>query len=400
MHRSFSQSTLYIFVVAILCRLTGGAATAEMPTWQWAGWGGGGFYWSCVWHPTKDGVIYMGGDVTGVYKTEDKGLHWRLSTRGLTDYEVYSLAIAPKSPETVYVGTPSGYCKSTDGGEHWEFLQATGKDAQAITAERHKTVRGLAVDPTNSSVLYAGTPRGGLFKSSDGGQTWRQLNYLPAIEEKPTEPNTTSPAFTGQGALVLSYDSDEGDWNRNGRMEKHFDPPADWSSYTKLSARFFVPPKTPRLEGELAIQTGGKWAWQGGPFVAAKPGDWTELSLPLTGLKDLGQVRVVYFLVRSVQTGYQGTIHLDHVVLHGGPKGDVVLSDWEQAGDTEGWIANRKIKDATFIVGANQSATPGQSANRARCQQPFRPAQERRRWRDVAGTADTIECLERGAGSR
>jgi hypothetical protein len=82
MHRRFSQSTLCIFVVAILCRLTGGAAAAEIPTWQWAGWGGGGFYWSCAWHPTKDGVIYMGGDVTGVYKTEDKGLHWRLITRG------------------------------------------------------------------------------------------------------------------------------------------------------------------------------------------------------------------------------------------------------------------------------------------------------------------------------
>jgi len=61
----------------------------------------------------------MGGDVTGVYKTEDKGLHWRLITRGLADYEVYSLAIDPRSPETVYAGTPSCYCKSTDGGEHW-----------------------------------------------------------------------------------------------------------------------------------------------------------------------------------------------------------------------------------------------------------------------------------------
>ena len=341
--------------------LAAGAAAAEVPAWQWAGWGGGGFYWSCAWHPTKEGVLYMGGDVTGVYKTEDQGLHWRLITRGLTDYEVYSLAVDPRRPETVYAGTPSGYCKSTDGGEHWEFLKATGKDAQAITAERHKTVRGLAVDPTNSAILYAGTPRGGLFKSADGGQTWRRLDYLPALERKPAEPGPAAPAFTGQGALVLSYDSDEADWNRNGRAEKHFNPPADWSRYTKLSARFFVPPKTPRLEGELAIQTGDKWAWHGGPFVAAKPGEWNEVSLPLQGLQDLGQVRVVYFLVRSVQTGYQGTIHLDHVVLHGGPQGDVVLSDWEQAGDTEGWIANRKIKDATFVVGVNQSATPART---------------------------------------
>lgn len=358
MRRSCSQAMLRISIVAILCRLATGATAGETPTWQWAGWGGGGFYWSCAWHPTKAGVIYLGGDVTGVYKTEDQGLHWRLITRSLADYEVYSLAIDPKSPETVYAGTPSGYCKSTDGGEHWEFLQATGKSAQAITAERQKTVRGLAVDPTQSAVLYAGTPRGGLFKSGDGGQTWDQLDYLPALQKKTAEPRTASPAFTGKGALVLSYDSGEADWNRNGRAERHFNPPADWSSYTKLSARFYVPPKTPKLEGELAIQTGDKWAWQGGPFVAAEPGEWTEVSLPLKGLQNLGQVRVVYFLVRSVQTGYQGAIHLDNVVLHGGPQGDSVLSDWERAGDTEGWIANRKIEDATFIVGVNQSATP------------------------------------------
>ena len=49
---------------------------------------------------------------------------------------------------------------------------------------------------------------------------------------------------------------------------------------------------------------------------------------------------------------------LDHVVLHGADGGDVVLADWETPGDVEGWIANRTIKDATFVVQVRQSAAP------------------------------------------
>jgi photosystem II stability/assembly factor-like uncharacterized protein len=358
MRSNSSQTILRISILLGLGWSSTACPAAESHCWQWAGWGGGGFYWSCAWHPTKDGVIYMGGDVAGVYKTEDKGLHWRLSNRGLADYEVYSLAVDQQNPDTVYAGTPTGFCKSTDGGEHWEFLKATGKNALAITADRHKSVRALAVDPANGAVLYAGTPKGGLFKSLDGGQMWRKLDYLPAIQEKPKQPAAEPPAFSGKGSLVLSYDSDAADWNKNGRAEKHFDPPADWSGYSKVTARFCVPPRAPKLEGELAIQTGDKWVWQGGAFVAGKAGAWTELSLPLAGLKDLRQVRVFYFIVRSVQTGYQGEIYLDNVVLHGAAGSDVVLADWEKPGDAEGWIVNRKMKDATFMVQARQSAAP------------------------------------------
>jgi photosystem II stability/assembly factor-like uncharacterized protein len=126
----------------------------------------------------------------------------------------------------------------------------------------------------------------------------------------------------------------------------------------KVTARFFVPPRAPKLEAQLAIQTGEKWIWQGGPFVAGKPGTWTELSLPLAGLKELRQVRVLYVIVRSIETGYQGDLYLDNVVLHGESGTDLVLADWERAGDSEGWIANRKTKDATFVVQVRQSAAP------------------------------------------
>src|SRR5262249_44428454 len=70
--------------------------------WEPAGWGGGGRYCAAVFHPTRNGVIYMSGDVAGVYKTEDHGKNWRQINNGLADYGVYSLAVDRTKPETVY----------------------------------------------------------------------------------------------------------------------------------------------------------------------------------------------------------------------------------------------------------------------------------------------------------
>ena len=162
------------------------ACCAEAPVWEWAGWGGGGFYYSAVFHPAKDGVIYMGGDVCGVYKTEDHGLTWRLVNDGLADYGVFSLAVDRTAPETVYAATDGGLCKSTDGGAHWRLLPDTGKKALRITGEKGKSTRCVAVDPVNGKIVYAGSPAGKVYKSEDGGETWKTA-YEKAGENDPPE---------------------------------------------------------------------------------------------------------------------------------------------------------------------------------------------------------------------
>ncbi|MBM4047755.1 MAG: hypothetical protein FJ279_21845, partial [Planctomycetes bacterium] len=339
---------LLVAELAGLAVLIYGAGVAEPQagaSWQHTGWGGGGFFppagearpyggWSCAFHPTKDGVIYLGGDVGGAYRTDDKGLHWRFippagearpygGNNGLVDYGVYSLAVDRKNPDTVYAGTLGGLCKSTDGGAHWEFLPPAGearpyggkesaKDALDIRADRNKSVRAVAVDPSNGSVVYAGTPTGKIFppygrgapagdKSEDGGQSWRKLDYLRAVDSDP-KPAAEIPAFSGKGCLVLSFESEAGNWQppygraspaggKNGRAEKPFDPPADWSGYKKATARFYVPTNAPKLQAQLVVQTGENWLWQGGPFVDGKRGAWTEVAMPLTGLKEMQSVR-------------------------------------------------------------------------------------------------------------
>jgi photosystem II stability/assembly factor-like uncharacterized protein len=184
------------------CAMLAGEETP--PSWKPIGWGGGGFYWACAFHPTKDGVIYLGGDCNGVYKSEDHGKHWHIINRGLSDYAVYSLAVDACHPDTVYAGTTSGVCKSTDAGEHWEFLEATGLKAQAIFADRGQSVHALAIDPASGEIL-AGTPRGLIYKSANGGKEWKKIYEL---KEKG---DIASVAYsTKSGRLMLAASSNAG----------------------------------------------------------------------------------------------------------------------------------------------------------------------------------------------
>jgi hypothetical protein len=67
-------------------------------------------------------VIYAGTFGSGVYKSIDGGYFWNAASRGLTNLEVYSLAIDPTQPSTLYAGTyHSQVYKSIDGGNTWTW---------------------------------------------------------------------------------------------------------------------------------------------------------------------------------------------------------------------------------------------------------------------------------------
>ncbi len=202
-------------LLLLLAASTTSSARAEAPNWEWAGWGGGGYFFSAAHHPSKDGVIYMGGDVCGVYKTEDHGRHWRLVNAGLAGYAVYSLAVDPTAPDTVYAATEEGLCKSTDGAAHWRLLPQTDKKALRITGERDKSVRAIAVDPVNGNTVYAASPGGKVYKSTDGGETWA-VAYEKAAEKDPPETlrvqfGKANDAYFGGFWLPLAFPEDIND---------------------------------------------------------------------------------------------------------------------------------------------------------------------------------------------
>jgi len=143
--------------------------------WTPAGWGGGGFYYSCAFHPSRDGVIYMGGDVNGMYRSDDNGKNWKIINTGISGYGVFTIAVDPSTPETVYAATDEGLSKSTDAGEHWTTVSQSARKELRLTGEKGKSTHNVAVDPTNSNVVYVGTPHGKIYKSIDGAQTWTKV---------------------------------------------------------------------------------------------------------------------------------------------------------------------------------------------------------------------------------
>lgn len=164
--------------------------------------------------PSKPDVVYAGtgekdirGNIShgdGLYRTDDAGKTWRHI--GLRECQTISrIVVHPRDPDTAWVAAlghvyvrrdvasgridadPNrGIYKTTDGGKTWSRILHKGPLAGGIDVE---------LDPTNPNTVYAalweawrtpytlnsGGPGSGLFKSTDGGQTWTELTRNPGL---------------------------------------------------------------------------------------------------------------------------------------------------------------------------------------------------------------------------
>lgn len=130
----------------------------------------------------------------GLYKTTDAGDNWNRIGLDSTE-KIAKIAINPNNPDVVYVAAPGplwadskhrGLYKTTDAGKTWEKILYINEKAG---------VADVAIDPTNPETIYAsswefrrlpylfnsGGNGSGMYKSTDGGKTWKELtNGLPA----------------------------------------------------------------------------------------------------------------------------------------------------------------------------------------------------------------------------
>ena len=136
----------------------------------------------------RPNLFYMGTAGGGVWESEDYGQNWRsISDKGIKTGAIGALAIAPSNPDIIYVGTGDsaprntvltgdGMYKSTDAGKTWTYVGLG--DTHIIT--------WILVDPANPDVVYAAAlghlfaPNAdrGVFKTTDGGRTWKKILYV------------------------------------------------------------------------------------------------------------------------------------------------------------------------------------------------------------------------------
>jgi photosystem II stability/assembly factor-like uncharacterized protein len=136
--------------------------------------------------PDDADTYYFGAAGAGVFKTTDGGTRWRpLFTRQPVS-SIGAIAVAPSDPSCLYVGTGEanvrndtgvgdGMYKSTNGGASWTHI--------GLTDTRH--IGAIVVDPDNPDIVlvaalghaYGPNKQRGVFRSTDGGQTWHKVLY-------------------------------------------------------------------------------------------------------------------------------------------------------------------------------------------------------------------------------
>jgi photosystem II stability/assembly factor-like uncharacterized protein len=189
--------------------------------------------------PRDDKTVYVGVEQDGFFKTVDGGASWkrivtgiggreRQSGTGLCYSEFYSTVVDPRNSQHVCTALAAGpgtlsmmqsdkegvYC-SADGGATWQ---------QRVTASMNTAIYAVAIDPTDSNVLYAGANGnpasfsgadpdklfnsiGVVYKSTDGGISWTELDtsFVKGMRLADLEIAASNPRLLYGAAFVLPH---------------------------------------------------------------------------------------------------------------------------------------------------------------------------------------------------
>lgn len=129
-------------------------------------------------------IIFASFATGGFWKTTDAGETWTPLTDKLGTQSIGAFALAPSNPDIIYIGTGEanifraslpgmGMFKSLDGGKSWKHIGLTNTG----------TIARILVHPTNPNIVYAAASGNewsynvdrGLYKSTDGGSTWSRV---------------------------------------------------------------------------------------------------------------------------------------------------------------------------------------------------------------------------------
>ena len=173
-------------------------------SWTHVGLANTGHIGAVVIHPTHPGAVYVAAignafgpsPERGVYRTNDDGANWEQVLFVSDSTGAVDLELAPGDPETIYASMwraerkpwtiisgarEGGVYKSTNGGDSWRKLtnglpgDLVGKSDLAVSA----------ADPDRLYVLFEAEPGGGLYRSDDRGESFRLINDQSDLLDRP-----------------------------------------------------------------------------------------------------------------------------------------------------------------------------------------------------------------------
>ncbi len=202
-------------------------------------------------HPANPNIIYVGaygpvwneGGERGVYKSTDGGVTWT-NVKSVSAYTgVNDLVMDPRNPDVLYAafhqrmrkvftyiggGPESALYKTTDGGATWKKLEGglPGGELGRI---------GLAISPVNPDVLYAvveaGDNKGGIYRSVNQGASWEKRSSFYTsgnyYQEVTCDPKNVDRIFITDTYYKVSHDGGKTVVNL-GELNKHIDNHCIW----------------------------------------------------------------------------------------------------------------------------------------------------------------------------
>jgi len=294
-------------------------------------------------HPTNPDLVYVGalGHVwapnpeRGVFRSRDGGRTWQKILFRNDSTGVVDLVIDPNNPSVLYAafwqagrtpwmlssgGSGSGLFKTTDGGDTWKEITRNPGLPEGIWGNI-----GITVSGANSNRLWAviEADSGGVFRSNDGGATWTRTNGERSLRQRAwyytkihADPKDTNVVYVNNVSFQKSIDG--GRTFRPVGGVKHGDSHDLW-----------IDPKDPRRMIE-ADDGGGEVTTDGGKT-------WTE--------EDFATAQFYHVIATNHFPYHVCGAQQDNSTLCGLSRkesGSIDISDWKEAGGGEsGWIAAR-----------------------------------------------------------
>jgi photosystem II stability/assembly factor-like uncharacterized protein len=347
-------------------------------------------------------VVYVGmgespirGNVShgdGVYKSTDAGKTWKRI--GLEDTrQIPRIRVHPKNPDLVYVAAlghvwgpndQRGVFRSKDGGRTWQQILERGNKAGAID---------LILDPTNPSIIYAGFwevyrkpwtlesggPGSGIFKSTDGGDSWTELTRNPGLPRgmigkigitvSPANPERVWAIVEAEDGGVFRSDNAGRTWtrvNEERRLRQRawyytriYADPKNADSVYVLNVQFFRSNDGGRTYNNIGVPHGDNHdLWiapddpnrmiqsnDGGANVSFNGGrSWTDQDQPTAQFYRVAVDNDFPYNVYGAQQD-NSTVRIASRTTEGG----ITTSDWFDVGGGEsGWIAPSP-KDSNIV---------------------------------------------------
>lgn len=169
--------------------------------------------------PGNTFTIYVGVGAGNIWKTTNLGTTWKPIFENESTFTIGDIVIAPSDPDVIYVGTGenlmarssfagTGVFKSIDGGKTWKNV--------GMHDSHH--IGRVVVDPKNPDIVYVAVlghqytfnEERGLFKTDDGGKTWKKSLY---ISDKVGVTDVVMDPSDSQILYAAAWERDRKAWN-------------------------------------------------------------------------------------------------------------------------------------------------------------------------------------------